>query len=130
MTDPIADLLTRIRNGLMAKHTKVDIPSSRMKVSIAKILKDEGFIKNYKVIRDNKQGILRIYLKFDEASQPVLEGIRRISRPGRRIYVSHEKIPKVMNGLGLSILSTSRGLMTDREARQHNLGGEVLCSAW
>ncbi|GJL79056.1 MAG: 30S ribosomal protein S8 [Nitrospinaceae bacterium] len=129
MTDPIADLFTRIRNGLMVNHIKVDIPSSRMKARIAEILKDEGYIKNYKVYEDGKQGILRIYLKYHN-DDPVINGIKRISKPGRRNYVGREKIPKVLNGLGTAIVSTSSGVITDQECRAKGVGGEVLGFVW
>ena len=130
MTDPIADMLTRIRNGKLAKFSKVDIPASRMKIGIAKILKDEGFIKNYKIIKDRKQGILRVFLKYDAAKQCVIHGLERVSKPSRRVYVGAADVPQVLNGLGLAIVSTSRGLISDREARKENIGGEVICAVW
>jgi small subunit ribosomal protein S8 len=130
MTDPIADMLTRIRNGNSAKFSKVDIPASKIKIQIARILKDEGYIKNFKVIKDNRQGLLRLYLKFDEKNQQVLSSIRRISRPSRRFYAKKDNIPKVLNGMGLSILTTSKGVMTEREARKHGVGGEIICTVW
>ncbi|MBA4393463.1 MAG: 30S ribosomal protein S8 [Desulfobacca sp.] len=130
MTDPIADMLTRIRNGNSAKFSKVDIPASKIKIQIARILKDEGYIKNFKVIKDNRQGLLRLYLKFDEKNQQVLSSIRRISRPSRRLYAKKDNIPKVLNGMGLSILTTSKGVMTEREARKHGVGGEIICTVW
>jgi small subunit ribosomal protein S8 len=130
MTDPIADMLTRVRNGNSAKFSKVDIPASKIKIQIARILKDEGFIKNFKVIKDNRQGLLRLYLKFDEKNQQVLSSIRRISRPSRRFYAKKDNIPKVLNGLGLSILTTSKGVMTEREARKQGVGGEIICTVW
>jgi len=130
MTDPIADMLTRIRNGNSAKFSKVDIPASKIKIQIARILKDEGYIKNFKVIKDNRQGLLRLYLKFDEKNQQVLSSIRRFSRPSRRSYAKKDNIPKVLNGLGLAILSTSKGIMTEREARKHGVGGEIICTVW
>lgn len=130
MTDPFADMLTRIRNANKAKFKKVDMPSSNLKVSVAKILKDEGYIKNYKVIKDNKQGILTIYLKYDDENNTVITGLKRISKPGRRIYVKKDKIPKVLTGLGVNILSTPRGILTDKKARESNVGGELLCSVW
>ncbi len=130
VTDPIADLLTRIRNGQKARFDKVDVPSSKMKVNIARILKDEGYIKNFKLIRDNKQGVLRVQLKYATAREAAIVGLKRISKPGCRIYVGHEDIPKVMNGLGVVILSTSKGIMTDRQARSAGIGGELLCSVW
>jgi len=130
MTDPLADMLTRIRNASMAKHEKLDIPSSNIKVSLAKVLKNEGYIKNYKGIKDRRQGILRIYLKYGPGNEPVIEGIRRISKPGRRIYSPSEKIPKIRSGLGIMIISTSKGILTDREARKMRVGGELLCAVW
>ncbi len=130
ITDPIADMLTRIRNGQRARFSQVDIPSSRLKVNIAKILKDEGFIKNLDVQPDKRQGILRVYLRYDDEANPLINGIRRVSKPSRRVYVRAREIPPVMSGLGVSILSTSRGLMTDRQARRENVGGEILCSVW
>jgi small subunit ribosomal protein S8 len=130
MTDPIADLLTRIRNGAMAKLQKVDIPSSNMKVGIVNVLKNEGFIKNYKLISDQKQGILRIYLKYIDESDSVISEIKRVSKPGGRKYVKSDKIPKVKQGLGIAILSTSKGLMTDKVARETGLGGELICTVW
>lgn len=130
MTDPIADMLTRIRNGQMARMEKVDIPSSKMKVAIARILKEEGFIKNFKVIKDNKQGVLRVFLKYAQGSVPVMRGIKRESTPGRRIYVGRDEIPPILSGLGIGILSTSKGVMTDREAKRQNVGGEMICSVW
>ena len=130
MTDPIADMLTRIRNANRAGHEKVDILSSRLKVEIARILKEEGFIKNYKVIEDKRQGILRVYLKYGPGNEPALRGISRVSRPGLRVYARTAKIPRVMSGLGVAILTTSRGVMTDREARSQSVGGEILCYAW
>ncbi|MBI5603666.1 MAG: 30S ribosomal protein S8 [Deltaproteobacteria bacterium] len=130
MTDPIADMLTRIRNGSSAKFSKVDIPASKIKIQIARILKDEGYIKNFKVIKDNRQGLLRLYLKFDEKNQQVLGSIERASRPSRRYYAKKDNIPKVLNGMGLSILTTSKGVMTEREARKHGVGGEIICTVW
>ncbi|WP_136516427.1 30S ribosomal protein S8 [Geomonas edaphica] len=130
MTDPVADMLTRIRNAGMAKHQKVDIPSSNLKVSLATVLRAEGFIKNFKVIADSKQGILRIYLKFIDEKDPVINEIKRISKPGGRVYVPSDKIKQVKNGLGVAILSTSKGLVTDKTARELNIGGEILCTVW
>ncbi len=130
MTDPIADMLTRIRNGSKAKFEKVDIPSSKTKREIAKILKEEGFIKNFKVVTDDRQHeMIRISLKYDANRREVVH-LRRISRPGRRIYVGKDSIPSVMSGLGFSILSTSRGILTDKSARKADVGGEVLCYVW
>jgi small subunit ribosomal protein S8 len=130
MTDPIADMLTRIRNANMVKHQKVDIPSSTMKVSIATVLKQEGFIKNYKVISDNLQGVLRIYLKYIDEKDGVINEIKRISKPGGRVYVKTDEIPEVKCGLGIVILSTSKGVITDSAARKTGLGGEVICTVW
>jgi small subunit ribosomal protein S8 len=130
MTDPIADMLTRIRNALMASYDSVDIPRSRLKTDIANVLKSEGFIKNYKIISDKQQGIMRIFFKFDEKGDPVIEGLKRISKPGCRVYSPSDKIPKVLNGYGINILSTSKGVITDKQARDMNVGGEVLCSIW
>ena len=130
MTDPVADMLTRVRNGSGAKFAKVDIPSSKLKVQIARIFKDEGYIKNFKVIKDNRQGILRIYLRYDEKNRGVIQRLVRVSRPSRRVYSGNDAIPKVLNGLGISILSTSKGILTDREARKQGVGGEIMCSLW
>lgn len=131
MTDPLADMLARLRNANKAKHEKVDIPASNLKVHIARILKDEGYVKNYKVIKDGRQGILRVYLKYEgETKKQVISGLRVMSRPGLRRYVKRAEIPPVLRGLGLSILSTSKGIITDKEARGLNLGGELLCSVW
>jgi small subunit ribosomal protein S8 len=130
VTDPIADFLIRIKNGQKARFDKVDIPASKMKTSLAKILKDEGYIRNYKLLRDEKQGILRVQLKYNDPREAAINGMKRISRPGCRVYVGHKEIPKVLNGLGISILSTSRGIMTDRLARQEGVGGELLCAIW
>jgi small subunit ribosomal protein S8 len=130
MTDPIADMLTRMRNAGSARFDKVDIPASRMKISLAKILKEEGFIKNYKVIKDNRQGILRVYLKFNEQQSPLIQGLRRVSRPGRRVYAGYEDLPRVQGGLGVAVISTSQGVVTDRQARKLQVGGEVLCEIW
>lgn len=129
MTDPIADCLTRIRNACQARHKRVDIPASRMKVEIARILLENHFIQNYKVLDDGKQGILRIYLKYRE-EQPVLHGIERVSRPGLRIYRKRDELPRVRAGLGISIVSTSQGLMTDRESRENGVGGEIVAQVW
>ncbi|MDR2611951.1 MAG: 30S ribosomal protein S8 [Deltaproteobacteria bacterium] len=130
MTDPIADLLTRIRNAITAKHDRVDVPASRLKVAIVRILKDEGFIKNFKVSRDNRQGVIRVFLKYTEGNAPVIKGLQRVSRPGRRVYQKATEIVPVLSGLGVLIVSTSRGVMTDKEARRHNLGGESICQIW
>jgi small subunit ribosomal protein S8 len=130
MTDPIADFLTQIRNGCMAKFEQVEIPSSKMKLSLAKLLKEEGYIKNYKLIKDKRQGRLRLYLKYDADNVPVIGGLERISKPSCRVYVHHDKIPPVLNGLGTAILSTSKGILTDREARKQKVGGELLFEVW
>ena len=132
VTDPIADMLTRIRNANMAYHEIVDIPMSNMKHLIARVLKDEGYIKNFKVISDpgKPYQILRIYLNYGPNKERVIQGLRRVSKPGRRIYVNSRDLPKVMGGLGIAIISTSSGLMTDAEARKKGLGGEVLCYVW
>jgi len=130
MTDPIADMLTRIRNANMVKHQKVDIPSSTMKVNIATVLKQEGFIKNYKVISDNLQGVLRIYLKYINDKDSVINEIKRISKPGGRVYLKSDEIPLVKSGLGVAIISTSKGIVTDAVARKTGLGGEIVCTIW
>ena len=130
MTDPMADMLTRIRNAGMAGHAKFDMPSSNAKVAVAGVLKNLGYIKNTKVITDNKQGLLRIYLKYDGNQEPLIHEIKRISTPGRRVYVGKDDIPRVKNGLGASILSTSRGVLDDVSARQAQVGGEVICTVW
>jgi small subunit ribosomal protein S8 len=130
MTDPIADMFTRIRNGSKANFEKVDIPSSKMKREVAKVLKGEGFIKNFKVVTDDQQHeIVRIFLKYDANRKEVIH-LRRISKPGRRVYVGKDSIPSVMSGLGLSILSTPKGILTDKSARKANVGGELLCYVW
>ena len=130
MTDPIADMLTRIRNASKAKHEKVDIPSSKLKVEIAKILKDEGFVKNVKLVKDRRQGLIRVYLKYTEEEAPVLQGLKRISKPGCRVYASNDAIPKVLDGLGTAILSTPKGIQTGKQAMKDNVGGEVICHVW
>ena len=129
MSDPIADFLTRIRNASRAEHEKVDIPSSKLKLRMAEILKEEGFIKNFRVIEDNKQGVLRVYLKY-AGTEKIISGIVRVSRPGRRIYVTKDKIPTILGGMGVAILSTSAGVMTDRQVKKQHLGGEVLAYVW
>ena len=130
ITDPIADMLTRIRNANSAKHETVDTPASNMKKAIAQILLDEGYIASYKVIEDDKQGVIRVTLKYGENKSQVITGLRRVSKPGLRIYSNVEDMPKVMKGLGIAIVSTSKGIMTDREARKQNVGGEVLAFVW
>jgi small subunit ribosomal protein S8 len=129
LTDPIADMLTRIRNAIMVKANEVSLPSSRLKVEIAKILKEEGFIHNFKVEDDNKQGILTLSLKYHKGKS-VISGLRKISKPGLRIYCSADSIPEVMGGLGIAIISTSKGVLTDKKCKQLNVGGEVLCYIW
>jgi small subunit ribosomal protein S8 len=129
-TDPIADLLTRIRNAALIKKKEVMIPSSKLKTEVAKIFKEEGYIRNFKVIDDNKQGILSISLKYGDDNTSVISGIRRISRPGRRLYCTRDSIPKVLDGLGTAVISTSKGLMTDKRCADLGLGGEILCYIW
>ncbi|EFA90159.1 MULTISPECIES: 30S ribosomal protein S8 [Peptoniphilus] len=130
MTDPIADMLTRIRNGNHARHKSVDIPASNIKKEIAKILLDEGYIKNYDLVEDNKQGIIKIDLKYAQSGERVISGIKRISKPGLRVYVKCEDVPKVLGGLGIAIISTSKGIITDKVAREKGVGGEVICYIW
>ncbi|MGI6149475.1 MAG: 30S ribosomal protein S8 [Firmicutes bacterium] len=130
MTDPIADMLTRIRNANSVKHDSVDIPSSKLKVELARILKDEGFIREYKVIDDGKQGILRVYLKYTAQKGQVIQGLKRISKPGLRVYANKHEVPRVLGGLGIAILSTSKGVITDKDARKQGVGGEVICYVW
>lgn len=130
LTDPLADMLTRIRNAGSARFDKVDIPASQMKISLARILKEEGYIKNYKIIKDKKQGVLRIYLKYDEINRPLISGLQRVSKPSRRVYAGKEEIPQVLGGLGITVVSTSKGVLTDREAKRLGIGGEVLCTIW
>lgn len=130
ITDTIADMLTRIRNANSAKHPTVDVPASNMKKQIAQILVDEGYIKSFRVIDDDKQGVIRITLKYTENKSQVITGLRRVSKPGLRIYANSKDMPKVMKGLGIAIVSTSKGIMTDREARKNNVGGEVLAFVW
>ncbi len=130
MSDVIADMLTRIRNANNAKHDTVDIPASNMKKAIADILVEEGYIKNVQIIEDNKQGVIRIALKYGPGKSKILQGLRRVSKPGLRIYANSKDMPRVMNGLGIAIVSTSKGIMTDKQARALNIGGEVLCFVW
>lgn len=130
MTDPIADMLTRVRNGNNAKHDSVDVPASNIKKEIARILLDEGFIKGYDVIEDGKQGIIKIDFKYGQNNEKVISGIKRISKPGLKVYVKHNEVPKVLGGLGIAMLSTSKGIMTDKTARKENVGGEVICYVW
>lgn len=130
MTDPIADMLSQIRNGIQAHHDRVELPASKLKAQVARILKNEGFITNYKVVDQKPQGVLRIYLKYAEDGEPVIHGIERISRPGRRVYRGKESIPQVLGGLGLAIVSTSKGVLSGAEAARSGVGGEVLCQVW
>ena len=130
ITDPIADMLTRIRNANNARHTTVDIPASNMKKAIANILLEEGYVKNVEIIEDGIQGIIRVTLKYAENKQKVLTGLRRVSKPGLRVYASKEELPHVLKGLGVAIISTSKGIMTDKAARRENVGGEVLAFIW
>jgi small subunit ribosomal protein S8 len=130
MTDPVADLLTRIRNGVRAKLNKVDVPRSKLKVEIARILKDEGYISNFKLSEDDKQGNLRVFLKYGPGMERVITDLQRVSRPGCRIYCGKDQIPRVYGGLGINILSTSRGLMTGKAAAREGVGGEILCNVW
>jgi small subunit ribosomal protein S8 len=130
ISDVIADMLTRIRNANDAKHESVDIPASNLKKSIAEILLEEGYIKNFQIVEDGKQGIIRVTLKYAQGKQKVIHGLRRVSKPGLRIYSNCEDMPRVMNGLGIAIVSTSKGVMTDKKARQNNVGGEVLAFVW
>lgn len=130
ISDPIADMLTRIRNGVKAKFGSVDIPASKLKTELANILKNEGFIRNYKLIKDDKQGILRIFLKYGQGQAKVILGIERVSKPSRRVYVKSKDIKPILNGMGISILSTSKGIMTDRNAIKEKVGGEILCNVW
>ena len=130
ITDPIADMLTRIRNANSSKHKTVDIPASKLKLGIAEILTNEGYVKSYEEIKDDAQGIIRITLKYDEKGTRVIDGLKRISKPGLRVYASKEELPKVLNGLGIALISTSKGIKTDKEARQEGLGGEVLAYVW
>lgn len=130
MSDPIADFLTRIRNAGMVYHDKVEVPASNVKKALAEILKEEGFIKDFEYIADNKQGLIRLYLKYGPNRERVITGLKRISRPGLRVYAKKDEVPKVLGGLGVAIISTSQGIMTDKKARQNGLGGEVLCYIW
>ena len=130
MTDPISDLLTRIRNATTVRHDRTDVPASKMKLEVAKILKQEGFIRTFKVIEEGPQGVIRIYLKYAEDGEPVIHGLKRVSRPGCRIYRGVEDLPRVQNGLGVAVISTNRGVLTDEQARGLRVGGEVLCEIW
>lgn len=130
MTDPIADFLTRIRNANMVMHEKVEIPASKTKQTLAEILKREGFVKDYEYIEDGKQGVIRVYLKYGSNKEKVITGMKRISKPGLRVYCKKDEIPRVLGGLGIAIISTSQGIITDKEARKTGLGGEVICYVW
>ncbi|AEJ38539.1 30S ribosomal protein S8 [Sulfobacillus acidophilus TPY] len=130
MTDPIADMLTRIRNANVVYRETVDVPASRMKRAIAQILKEEGFIRDYELVEDGKQGIIRLHLKYGPNRERVISGLKRISRPGLRVYAGYEELPRVLGGLGIAVLSTSKGIMTEKRARQEHIGGEVLCYVW
>ncbi len=130
MTDPIADYLTRIRNALHARHKYVDVPASNLKRKITRILLEQGFIKKYIIIDDGKQGLIRIWLKYDENNEPVIQHLERVSKPGRRVYADADNLPRVMNNLGIAILTTSKGVVTERQAKRLNVGGEVLCYIW
>ena len=129
-SDPIADMLTRIRNANVVKHETVDVPASNMKKELARILLEEGFVRGYDVIEDGKQGIIRIQLKYGQSGERVISGLKRISKPGMRVYAANHEIPKVLNGLGISVISTSKGILTDKQARKENVGGEVICYVW
>lgn len=130
MTDPIADMLIRIKNALSARHKTVVVPASKLKLAILKVLKEEGYIEDFIYIDEKPQRKIQINLKYDENKRPVISGVRRVSKPGRRVYMGYKDLPKVMNGLGIAIVSTSQGIMTDHEARKHKLGGEVICEIW
>ena len=130
MTDPIADMLTRIRNANTVKHETVDVPASNIKKELSRILLEEGFIRGYDVIEDGKQGIIRIQLKYGQTGERVISGLKRISKPGMRVYADKHEVPRVLNGLGISIISTSKGILTDKQARKENVGGEVICYVW
>jgi small subunit ribosomal protein S8 len=130
MTDPVSDLLTRIRNATTVRHDRMDVPASKMKMDIAKILKQEGYIRTFKMIEEGPQGTIRIYLKYADDGEPVIHGLRRVSKPGRRVYRGVGDLPKVRNGLGVAVISTNRGVLTDEQARGLQVGGEVLCEVW
>lgn len=130
MSDPIADMLTRVRNAGKAKFNSVDIPGSKMKFELAKLLKDEGYIRNYKFIKDNKQGVLRVYLKYNDKQEHSILSIDRVSKPSKRVYMKGKDIKPVYSGLGIAVLSTSKGIMTDKQAREKNIGGEIICNVW
>ncbi len=128
--DPIADMLTKIRNASRSKHEKVDIPISKLKVEIVKILKNEGFVKNFKLVEEQGKNVIRIFLKFAEDGEPVIQGLTRVSKPGKRVYKGTDEVPRIFNGLAITIISTSKGVITGKKARQQNIGGEVLCYVW
>ncbi|HVO49761.1 MAG TPA: 30S ribosomal protein S8 [Thermoanaerobaculia bacterium] len=130
VTDPVSDLLTRLRNAISARHEKADVPSSRFKVELARILKDEGYIKNFKVMDDRGGSLLRLYLKYDDTGNPVIHGLARSSKPGRRLYKGKNELPEVLGGLGVAIVSTSQGLLTGNDAKKRGVGGEVVCTVW
>jgi len=130
MTDPISDMLMRIKNALMARQKTVVVPGSKLKLEIARILKDEGYIEDYRVVEEKPQIKIEIVLKYDEKKRPVIAGIKRVSKPGRRIYRGYKELPRVLDGMGMAIISTSQGIMTDHEARKRRLGGEVICEIW
>jgi small subunit ribosomal protein S8 len=130
ISDPVSDLLARLRNALSARHEKADVPSSRFKVELARILKDEGYIKNFKVMDDRGGSLLRLYLKYDEAGNPVIHGLTRSSKPGRRLYAGKDELPEVLGGLGVAIVSTSQGLLSGNDAKKRGVGGEVVCTVW
>jgi small subunit ribosomal protein S8 len=130
VTDPVSDLLTRLRNAISARHEKADVPSSRFKVELARILKDEGYIKNFKVMDDRGGSLLRLYLKYDDTGNPVIHGLSRSSKPGRRLYKGKNDLPEVLGGLGVAIVSTSQGLLTGNDAKKRGVGGEVVCTVW
>ncbi len=130
MTDPIADMLTRVRNALAARHPKVDVPASKLKAEIARILKEEGYIANFKVAEEDGKRTIKIYLKYSADNAPVISRIERVSRPGRRVYVGNKEIPRVLGGMGINILTTPRGVMTGRSAHREHVGGEILCEVW
>ncbi len=130
MTDPVSDMLTRIRNATSVRHDRTDVPASKMKLEIAKILKQEGYIRTFKLLEEGPQGLIRIYLKYAEDGEPAIHGVQRVSSPGRRVYRGAENLPRVRNGLGVAVISTNRGVLTDEQARGLRVGGEVLCEIW
>lgn len=129
LADPIADMITRLRNAILARHSEVAMPNSKLKVAICRVLKEEGYILDYGTEPDSRQGVLRVQLKY-QGNRPVIEGLKRVSKPSRRVYVGHDEIPRVMSGLGINILSTPQGVISDRQARRDKIGGEVVCSVW